>query len=51
MWRDEGLAERSEKLREGDPNLKDVSFVMANGLQITRSVGFAIIRFGQVFYD
>ena len=28
---------------------KDVPFVMANGQQITRSVGFAIIRIGKSF--
>ena len=28
---------------------KDVAFVMANGQQITRSVGFAIIRFDKYF--
>ncbi len=28
---------------------KDVSFVMANGQQVTRSVGFAIIRIGKYF--
>ena len=28
---------------------KDVRFVMANGLQITRSVGFAIVRLGEFF--
>ncbi len=28
---------------------KDVLFVMANGQQITRSVGFAIIRLGKFF--
>lgn len=28
---------------------KDVSFVMANGQQITRNVGFAIIRSGEFF--
>jgi predicted aspartyl protease len=28
---------------------KDVAFVMANGQQITRSVGFAIVRVGNAF--
>ena len=28
---------------------KDVAFVMANGQQVTRSVGFAIIRLGKFF--
>jgi predicted aspartyl protease len=28
---------------------KDLSFVMANGKQVTRSVGFAIIRLGNYF--
>ena len=28
---------------------KDVAFIMANGQQITRSVGFAIIRIGEHF--
>jgi predicted aspartyl protease len=28
---------------------KDITFVMANGQQITRSVGFAIIRIGAYF--
>ena len=28
---------------------KDVAFVMANGQQVTRSVGFAIIRVGKAF--
>ena len=28
---------------------KDVAFVMANGQQITRSVGFAIVRIGAAF--
>ncbi|HEY7544164.1 MAG TPA: hypothetical protein VID27_04745, partial [Blastocatellia bacterium] len=28
---------------------KDVAFVMANGQQITRSVGFAIIRYDKYF--
>jgi predicted aspartyl protease len=28
---------------------KDLPFVMANGQQITRSVGFAIIRIGEYF--
>lgn len=28
---------------------KDVAFIMANGQQITRSVGFAIIRVGKQF--
>jgi predicted aspartyl protease len=28
---------------------KDLAFVMANGQQITRSVGFAVVRCGQFF--
>lgn len=28
---------------------KDIAFVMANGQQVTRSVGFAIIRVGEFF--
>ncbi|MEK6286271.1 MAG: retroviral-like aspartic protease family protein [Acidobacteriota bacterium] len=32
-----------------DREKKDVTFVMANGQQITRSVGFAIIRLDKVF--
>ena len=32
-----------------DREKKDVPFVMANGQQITRSVGFAIIRLDKVF--
>lgn len=32
-----------------DREKKDLPFVMANGQQITRSVGFAIIRFGKFF--
>jgi predicted aspartyl protease len=32
-----------------DREKKDLPFVMANGQQITRSVGFAIIRFDQFF--
>ena len=28
---------------------KDLAFVMANGTQITRSVGFAIVRVGETF--
>ena len=28
---------------------KDIPFIMANGQQITRSVGFAIIRIGESF--
>ena len=34
---------------EIDREKKDVPFVMANGQQITRSVGFAIIRLNKVF--
>ncbi|MEK6299880.1 MAG: retroviral-like aspartic protease family protein [Acidobacteriota bacterium] len=34
---------------EIDKEKKDVPFVMANGQQITRSVGFAIIRLDKVF--
>jgi len=32
-----------------DREKKDLPFVMANGQQITRIVGFAIIRFGKFF--
>jgi predicted aspartyl protease len=32
-----------------DREKKDLPFVMANGQQVTRSVGFAIIRFDQFF--
>ena len=31
------------------PEKKDLSFVMANGQQITRSVGFVIVRVGKAF--
>jgi predicted aspartyl protease len=37
-----------EKLGIG-PEKKDVIFVMANGQQITRRVGFAILRLDKVF--
>jgi len=32
-----------------DREKKDLAFIMANGQQITRSVGFAIIRIGEAF--
>jgi len=32
-----------------DREKKDVAFLMANGQQITRSVGFAIVRFDKYF--
>ena len=32
-----------------DREKKDVAFVLANGRQITRSVGFAILRVGEHF--
>ena len=31
------------------PEKKDVTFVMANGQKITRSVGFAIVRYDKFF--
>ena len=42
----------SAKLLESigvDRQKKDLAFVMANGATITRSVGFAVIRFGSFF--
>jgi len=44
-WIPESTLERIGVAREK----KDLSFVMANGQQITRSVGFAIIRVGEAF--
>ena len=32
-----------------EPEKKDVTFIMANGQKITRSVGFAILRFDKFF--
>jgi predicted aspartyl protease len=44
-WISESTLERIGVDREK----KDLPFVMANGQQITRSVGFAIIRVGEAF--
>src|SRR6266853_5568151 len=44
-WIPESTLERIGVEREK----KDLPFVMANGQQITRSVGFAIIRIGEHF--
>ena len=44
-WIPEATLERIGVAREK----KDLPFVMANGQQITRSVGFAIIRIGEYF--
>ena len=44
-WIPESTLERIGVAREK----KDLSFIMANGQQITRSVGFAIIRVGEAF--
>jgi len=33
-----------------EPEKRDLTFVMANGQKITRSVGFAIIRYNNFFY-
>src|SRR6184192_2312357 len=44
-WIPEAILERIGVAREK----KDVPFMMANGQQITRSVGFAIIRIDKVF--
>jgi predicted aspartyl protease len=41
-------AAKLEKIRV-EREKKDVSFVMANGQQVTRSVGFAIIRLDKFF--
>ena len=37
------------ELLDIDREKKDLTFVMANGQQITRSVGFAILRFNDYF--
>jgi predicted aspartyl protease len=44
-WISETILEKIGVVREK----KDLAFVMANGQQITRSVGFAIIRIGEHF--
>ena|SRR5437762_6983377 len=44
-WVPEATLERIGVAREK----KDVPFIMANGQEITRSVGFAIIRIGEHF--
>jgi predicted aspartyl protease len=44
-WIPEGTLERIGVAREKE----DLPFIMANGQQITRSVGFAIIRIGEAF--
>ena len=44
-WIPEATLERIGVAREK----KDLPFIMANGQQITRSVGFAIIRIGEHF--
>ena len=44
-WITESILERLGIQREK----KDLAFVMANGQQITRSVGFAVIRVGSAF--
>jgi len=44
-WLPEAALERIGVVREK----KDMSFVMANGSIVTRSVGFAIIRVGKYF--
>jgi predicted aspartyl protease len=44
-WIPETTLERIGVVREK----KDLAFVMANGQQITRSVGFAIVRVGEHF--
>jgi predicted aspartyl protease len=44
-WISESTLERISVAREK----KDLSFIMANGQHITRSVGFAIIRVGETF--
>lgn len=44
-WIPEAILDRIGVVREK----KDVAFVMANGQQITRSVGFAIVRVGEHF--
>ena len=44
-WIPEGTLERVGVAREKE----DLPFIMANGQQTTRSVGFAIIRIGEAF--
>ena len=44
-WIPEATLERIGVPREK----KDLSFVMANGQQVTRSIGFAIVRIGEYF--
>ena len=44
-WIPEVILDKISVVREK----KDISFVMANGQQITRSVGFAVIRVGKYF--
>ena len=44
-WISESVLERIGIVREK----KDLAFLMANGQQITRSVGFAILRIGEYF--
>jgi predicted aspartyl protease len=44
-WISESVLERIGIVREK----KDLAFIMANGQQITRSVGFAILRVGEYF--
>lgn len=44
-WAPEPLLEKIGVNREK----KDLAFIMANGQQITRSVGFAIVRVNQAF--
>ena len=46
-WIPEAMLERIGVAREK----KDLPFIMANGQQITRSVGFAIIRIGDFTTD
>ncbi len=41
-------AQTLEKL-DIEPEKKDLTFIMANGQKITRSVGFAIIRYDKFF--
>ena len=44
-WIPEATLDRIGIIREK----KDLPFIMANGQQITRSVGFAIVRIGELF--
>jgi predicted aspartyl protease len=46
-WAPERMLERIGIRREK----KDVTFVLANGQEVTRSVGFAIIRLDKLFHD